>query len=87
MASRLQSVLLLLHEAHAVDPARFVALVFLPWVKLQRSSLPNWQRVGPELARVDGSEEGSTQETERQIGRYRLIVSGLFDPYLTLLVA
>ncbi len=86
-ASRLQSVLLLLHEAHAVDSARFVAQVFLPWVKLRRSLQPNWQRVGREMARIGDTEEGSTEETEHQIGLYRLIVSDLFDPYLTLLIA
>lgn len=86
-ASRLQSVLLLLHEAHAVDSVQFVAQVFLPWVKFRRSLQPNWQRVGREMARIRDIEEGSTEETEHQIGLYRLIVSDLFDPYLTLLVA
>ena len=44
-ANRLQSILLLLHEAHSFDPARFVAQVFLPWVRLRRTLQPKWQRV------------------------------------------
>jgi hypothetical protein len=79
--------LLLLHEAHRVDPARFVAQVFLPWVRLRRTLQPNWQRVGREMARIGEVAEGSVEETEHQIALYRLIVSDLFDPYITILVA
>ena len=86
-ASRLQSILLLLHEAHRVDPARFVAQVFLPWVRLRRTLQPNWQRVGREMARIGEIAEGSVEETEHEIALYRLIVSDLFDPYITILVA
>lgn len=86
-ASRLQSILLLLHEAHSVDPARFVAQVFLPWVRLRRTLQANWLRVRREMARIGEIAEGSTEETEHQIALYRLIVSDLFDPYITILVA
>ncbi len=86
-ASRLQSILLLLHDAHRVDPARFVVEVFLPWVRLRRTLQPNWQRVAREMARIGEIAEGSVEETEHQIALYRLIVSDLFDPYITILVA
>jgi hypothetical protein len=86
-ASRLQLILLLLHDAHRVDPARFVAQVFLPWVRLRRTLQPNLQRVGREMARIGEVTEGSVEETEHQIALYRLIVSDLFDPYITILVA
>lgn len=86
-ASRLQSILLLLHEAYHIDPARFVKQVFLPWVVLRRTLQPNMQRVGREMARIGDIAEGSTEETEHQIALYRLIVSDLIDPYLTILVA
>jgi hypothetical protein len=82
----LQSILLLLHEAHQVDPARFVSTVFLPWVRLRRTLQPNWLRVAREMARIGEIAEGSTEETEHQIALYRLIVSDLFDPYITILV-
>jgi hypothetical protein len=39
-AGRLRSILLLLNEAHRVDPARFVAQVFLPWIRLRRTLQP-----------------------------------------------
>lgn len=86
-ASRLQSILLLLHDAHGVDPARFVAQVFLPWVRLRRTLQNNKQRVGREMARIGEIVEGSVEETEHQIALYRLIVSDLFDPYITILMA
>ena len=79
--------MLLLHEAHRVDPARFVAQVFLPWVRLRRTLQPNWQRVGREMARIGEVAEGSVEETEHQIALYRLIVSDLFDPYITILAS
>ena len=85
-ASRLQSILLL-HEAHRTDPTRFVTQVFLPWVQLRRTLEPNWLRVAREMARIGEIAEGSTEETEHQVALYRLIVSDLFDPYITILVA
>jgi hypothetical protein len=39
------------------------------------------------MARIAEIAEGSVEETEHEIALYRLMVSDLFDPYITILVA
>jgi hypothetical protein len=53
-ANRLQSILLLLHEAHAKDSSGFISRVFLPWVKFRQTLRPSRRRIGREMERIGG---------------------------------
>jgi hypothetical protein len=86
-ASRLQSILLLLHEGYAKNPTGFINQVFLPWVKLRHDLRPRRHRIGRDMARIKETAEESIEETEHFIALYRSLVSDLLDPYATLLVA
>ncbi|MGC2303354.1 hypothetical protein, partial [Candidatus Binatus sp.] len=86
-ANRLQSILLLMHDARAKHPTGFTSRVFLPWIKFRSSLRPNRRRIGREMERVGEIADGSVEETEHFIAVYRSVVSDLVDPYTTLLVA
>lgn len=87
---RLDTVLALLyvmHEAREIDQARFLKEVFLPWQGLRQKTKTHFERIGDELARIQEFEPGTIQEAAHEANVYRNIVSDLFDPYLTLVVA
>lgn len=82
-----QMLLCVMHEARAVDQPRFLKEVFLPWHELRRKTKPHLERIGQELRRIGEFEPGSVKEAAHVANVYRNIVSDLFDPYLTLVVA
>lgn len=87
---RQDTVLLLLcvmHEARQLDPGRFLNEVFLPWQSLKQKTKPYFERIATELVRIREFQAGSIEEATHAANLYRNIVSDLFDPYLTLLVA
>ena len=87
---RLDTVHLLLcvmHEARERDQPRFLKELFLPWHQLRQSTRSHFERIGEELSRIGEFEPGSVKEAAHIANLYRNIVSDLFDPYLTLIVA
>lgn len=87
---RLDTVHLLLcimHEAREVDQPGFLRRVFLPWQRLKRATRPHYERITAEMARISDFEAGSVQEAAHVGNIYRSLVSDLFDPYLSLVVA
>jgi hypothetical protein len=87
---RLYTVYLLLcvmHEAREVHQPRFLKEVFLPWHELRQKTKAHFERIGEELSRIDKFTPGSVKEAAHFTNIYRNIVSDLFDPYLTLVVA
>ena len=87
---RLDTVHLLLcvmHEARERDQPQFLKNVFLPWQELRQKTRHHFERIGEELTRIGEFEPGSVREAAHAANVYRNIVSDLFDPYLTLIVA
>ena len=82
-----QMLLCVMHEAREIDQPRFLKTVFLPWHELRQKTRPHFERIGEELSRIGEFEPGSIKEAAHAANVYRNIVSDLFDPYLTLVVA
>ena len=80
-------LLCVMHEARAINQPRFLKEVFLPWQELRQKTRPHSERIGEELSRIGEFELGSVEEAAHAANVYRNIVSDLFDPYLTLVVA
>ena len=80
-------LLCVMHEAREIDQPRFLQAVFLPWHALRRRTEIHFKRIGEELIRIGVFEPGSVTEAAHATNVYRNIVSDLFDPYLTLVVA
>lgn len=80
-------LLCVMHEARAIDQPRFLKEVFLPWQQLRRKTRPHFERIGEELSRICEFEPGDIKEAAHAVNVYRNIISDLFDPYLTLVVA
>lgn len=82
----LHYVLDLLHEARKKDEDEFVRNVFLPWTAIEKKTSSHASQVYCELFEAVTEKEG--QEKINTVVRvYRGLVSDLFDPYLTLIVA
>lgn len=87
---RLDTVHLLLcvmHEAREKDQDRFLNEVFLPWCGLRQHTRSHFEHIAAELVRIGEFTPGSTEESAHCADLYRRIVSDLFDPYLSLVVA
>lgn len=87
---RLDTVLIMLcvmHDAREIDQPRFLKELFLPWHGLRQRTKPHFERISEELCRISQFEPGSVKEAAHTANIYRNIVSDLFDPYLTLVVA
>lgn len=82
-----QLLLCVMHEARERDQPRFLKEVFLPWHELRQRTRSHFERIGEELSRIGEFEPGSVKEAAHAANVYRNIVSDLFDPYLTLVVA
>lgn len=80
-------LLIVLHEARMIDEIRFLNEVFLPWLSLRNRTRPHLDRVARELSRISEFEVDSVEEASHLVNVYRSIVSDLFDPYMTLVVA
>jgi hypothetical protein len=85
--AHLQSLLLLLHEARRIDTHKFLQEAFLPWVALKNRAKAHKGHIADQLARLQSLPEGSEDEAALWVNLYRNLVSDLFDPYATLLVA
>jgi hypothetical protein len=87
---RLETVHILLcvmHEARETDQTEFLNEIFIPWHGLRRKTRPHFDRICDELVRIGEFEPGSVEEATHAVNVYRNIVSDLFDPYLSLIVA
>ncbi|MFA9480052.1 hypothetical protein ACERK3_17390 [Phycisphaerales bacterium AB-hyl4] len=87
---RLDTVHLLLcvmHEAREKDQDRFLNEVFFPWCGLRQQTRSHFEHIAAELVRIGSFTPGSTNESVHCANLYRHIVSDLFDPYLSLVVA
>ncbi|MCX7588796.1 hypothetical protein [Phenylobacterium sp. 58.2.17] len=86
--ANVEYLLLLMHQARAVDSAGYLQRVFLPWVALRRRSEAHRKRIAEEFSRLSGFEAYSDADAAHiAIHIYRPLVSDQLDPYLTLLVA
>lgn len=88
--SRVDSVQLLLclmHEARKADPHRYLNEVFFAWYGLRNNTNVHLQAVAADLKRIGDFEPGSIDEAVHCAGLYRRLVSDLFDPYMSLVVA
>ncbi|HWO27778.1 MAG TPA: hypothetical protein VNO32_03175 [Candidatus Acidoferrum sp.] len=82
------SILLpLLHEARDKDGKNFWIDLFLPWISIQSSVRAQHERILDEFARIGDFKHDSQKFLIHLVNVYRSIVSDLFDPYMTLLVA
>jgi hypothetical protein len=86
-ADNVEYVLLLMHQARELDSQRYLREVFLPWGAMRRRTDLHRARLGQEFGRLDQFEANSDEDVLHAVNLYRSIVSDLFDPYLTLLVA
>lgn len=87
---RQDTVILLLcvmHEAREIAPQKFLSDLFLPWQSLKQKTKNHFERIAKELVRIGEFQPGSIEEATHLANLYRNIVSDLFDPYLTLVVA
>lgn len=82
-----QLLLCVMHEARERDQPRFLKEIFLPWHELRLKTRSHLERIAEELGRIVEFESGSIKEAAHAANVYRNIVSDLFDPYLTLVVA
>jgi hypothetical protein len=82
-----QLLLCVMHEARERDQPQFLKKAFLPGQELRQKTRSHFERISEELVRIGEFEPGSVQEAAHAANVYRNIVSDLFDPYLTLIVA
>ncbi|MBN3003739.1 hypothetical protein JW897_08335 [Chromobacterium alkanivorans] len=85
--SNTYGLLCLMHDCMKIDSARFLKTVFIPWVGIKAKTKVHRSRIMDEFSRVGEFEEGSDADKAHLVNIYRSIVSDLFDPYITLVVA
>ena len=83
----LEYILLLMHQALALDSSAYLAKVFLPWVQLRNRTAAARARLGDEFERMTAFNDDPAKGAEHvAVSIYRPMVADIFDPYLTLLV-
>lgn len=84
----IEYLLLSMHQACDQDRSGYLAKVFLPWFGLKRRLEPQILRIVDDIARGDEINEHSNDYAAHVANKvYRPLVSDVFDPYMTLLVA
>jgi hypothetical protein len=81
-------LLLIMHRACEQDRTAYLKNVFLPWVGIKRRLHDQVTRIVTDIARTSEFQaysEGDAAHIAQKV--YRPLVSDIFDPYLTLLVA
>jgi hypothetical protein len=86
-ADNVHFILCLLHDCVSIDFERYINDVFLPWTSLKRRTSIHRDRILREFSRIGQFHAGSSEDMAHLVQIYRNIVSDLFDPYLTLIVA
>ncbi|MEF8700928.1 MAG: hypothetical protein V5B32_12170 [Candidatus Accumulibacter sp. UW26] len=86
-ADNVHFILCLLHDCVSMDFERYINDVFLPWTGLKRRTSIHRERILQEFSRIGQFSAGSPENMAHLVQLYRNIVSDLFDPYLTLIVA
>lgn len=84
----IEYLLLIMHEARAIDAVRYLGSVFLPWIGIQKRIRPQMRRIAEEFERMGEFEAYSTEDAAHSATKiYRPLVADVFDPYMTLFVA
>lgn len=86
-ADNVHFILCLIHECVSLDFERYMVEVFFPWANLKRRTTVHRERILQEFARIGQFPSGSPEDMAHLVQIYRSIVSDLFDPYITLIVA
>lgn len=86
-ADNIHFILCLLHDCVSIDFERYINDVFLPWTGLKRRTSIHRERILREFSRIGQFHAGSSEDMAHLVHIYRNIVSDIFDPYLTLIVA
>ncbi|HYD37439.1 MAG TPA: hypothetical protein VEA60_07485, partial [Allosphingosinicella sp.] len=86
--ANVEYLLLLMHQARAVDSPAYLKTVYLPWIGLRRRTEAHRRRIGDEFARMEAFEAYSEADaTHIAVHIYRPLASDMLDVYLTLLMA
>lgn len=81
-------LLLIMHQACEQDRAAYLTKVFFPWVGIKRRLHDQVMRIIDDIARTNEIEAYSAEDAAHIATKiYRPLVSDVFDPYMTLLVA
>ncbi|MBZ9647582.1 hypothetical protein K9B33_08515 [Sphingobium sp. 3R8] len=81
-------LLLIMHEACEHGRAAYLTKVFFPWVGIKRRLHDQVMRIIDDIVRTNEIEAYSTDDAAHIATKvYRPLVSDVFDPYMTLLVA
>lgn len=81
-------LLLVMHRACEQDRAAYLTKVFFPWVGIKRRLHDQVMRIIDDIARTNEIEAYSAEDAAHIATKvYRPLVSDVFDPYMTLLVA
>ena len=81
-------LLLIMHQACEQDRTAYLTKVFFPWVGIKRRLHDQVMRIVDDIARCNEIEAYSTEDAAHIATKvYRPLVSDVFDPYMTLLVA
>ncbi|MFL6858432.1 MAG: hypothetical protein ACJ8EB_11070 [Allosphingosinicella sp.] len=81
-------LLLIMHEACGQDRAAYLTKVFLPWMGIKRRLHDQVLRIIDDISRTNEIEAYSVDDAAHIATKvYRPLVSDVFDPYMTLLVA
>lgn len=86
-ADNVHFLIYLLNDCASIDTERYLNKVFLPWVNLKQRTSVHRERVLDEFSRIGEFQDRSKEYLAHLVNIYRSIVSDLFDPYLSLLVA
>ena len=86
-AENVHCLLCLMHECLVIDKKGYFINVFLPWTGLKKRVSSHKQRLLDEFARAAAICPNSDKEKAHFVNIYRNLVSDLFDPYITLVVA
>jgi len=81
-------LLLIMHQACGQDRAGYLTKIFLPWIGIKRRLHDQVVRITDDISRTNEIEAYSADDAAHIATKvYRPLVSDVFDPYMTLLVA
>ncbi|TPG13530.1 hypothetical protein [Sphingomonas oligophenolica] len=81
-------LLLIMHQACEQERAAYLTKVFFPWIGIKRRLHDQVMRIIDDIARTNEIEAYSAEDAAHIATKvYRPLVSDVFDPYMTLLIA
>jgi len=83
----IDKILNLLHEAFLINQKKFIEDVFFEFYTNLKKVSTHKKRIYDELSRISDFSEGSINEKTHLVNIYRNIISDLFDPYISIIVA